>query len=114
MALSDILLIVNPVAGKGQSKTALFGIMSELCSGNRAVTTYMTDAPGAASRLAYEHGARFDTLVCVGGDGTLSEVLGGLMRLEPGKRPNIGYIPLGTANDMATTLKIPKVPADAP
>ena len=45
---------------------------------------------------------------CMGGDGTLSDVIEGLMRLPADERPPIGYFPLGTANDVATTLKLPK------
>jgi diacylglycerol kinase (ATP) len=110
---NSILLIVNPVAGKGQTSFSLFRIMSELCSEGRAVTTYMTDGPGKAFSLAREHGPDFGTLVCVGGDGTLSEIIGGLMQIPQEKRPYIGYIPMGTANDMAATLKLSKTPSEA-
>ncbi len=110
---SSILLIVNPVAGKGQTGASLFSVMSVLCSEGRAVTTYMTDGRGKAFSLARAHGGDFGTLVCVGGDGTLSEVIGGLMHIPEGKRPNIGYIPMGTANDMAATLKLSKSPSAA-
>lgn len=50
----------------------------------------------------------YDLVCCLGGDGTLSEVTSGLMALKPERRPPIGYFPLGTANDVATTLKLPK------
>jgi len=110
---NDILLIVNPIAGKGQSKTALFGVVSELCAGERAVTVRMTDAAGSAKKLAEKYGADYGTIACVGGDGTLSEVIAGVMLLPREKRPRIGYIPLGTTNDMASTFGISRVPEEA-
>lgn len=108
-----LLLIVNPVSGKGQAGNSLSCILSELCRSGRAVTTYMTGGPGDAARFAQEHGPEFETLVCVGGDGTLSEVISGLMCVPQDRRPTIGYIPMGTANDVATTLNLPKAPAAA-
>ena len=45
-------------------------------------------------------------MACIGGDGTLSEVLAGLMQLD--SPPPVGYMPMGTANDVATTLGLPK------
>jgi YegS/Rv2252/BmrU family lipid kinase len=51
--------------------------------------------------------------VCIGGDGTLSDTINGLMKLPQDKRPAVGYIPMGTANDVATTLCLPRNPNDA-
>ena len=45
-------------------------------------------------------------MACIGGDGTLSEVLAGLMQVD--NPPPVGYFPMGTANDVATTLGLPK------
>ena len=113
MDKEKILLIVNPVAGTGQSRTALFGILSELCAGDRPVMVMMTAGAGDASRLAREYGGEYKTLACVGGDGTLSEILSGVMALPEAERPDIGYIPMGTANDMASTFQLSNVPETA-
>ena len=113
MDKEKILLIVNPVAGTGQSRTALFGILSELCAGDRPVMVMMTAGAGDASRIAREYGGEYKTLACVGGDGTLSEILSGVMALPEAERPDIGYIPMGTANDMASTFQLSNVPETA-
>ena len=58
-----------------------------------------------------EHGAEYDCVVCSGGDGTMNEVASGLMQLK--HCPVCGYIPAGTVNDFASSLKIPKIMTDA-
>ena len=50
----------------------------------------------------------YECVVCVGGDGTLSETVAGLAQLE--SPPPLGYIPQGTANDVAVSLNLPKRP----
>lgn len=54
-----------------------------------------------------EYGSRYDYVVCSGGDGTMNEVANGMMRLH--EKPICGYIPAGTVNDFASSLRIPKV-----
>ena len=61
--------------------------------------------PGMRRRLAEEYGKDVELFVCSGGDGTLNSVISGIMRLE--KRPEIGYLPAGSTNDFARSLKIP-------
>lgn len=111
--MEKLLLIVNPVSGKGRVKTILMDLMSALCSGGRPVTVCVTEKRGDAGEFAQKYGPHVDRIVVTGGDGSLNEVIGGLMRLEPSARPMISYIPLGTTNDMATSLAIPKSPRDA-
>lgn len=101
-----LMLIINPVAGRGAYTQNFAEAMKILSYGGYEVSLFYTQGRGDASRLATENAARFDTVACIGGDGTLSEVLAGLMKLET--RPPVGYIPMGTANDVATTLDIPK------
>ena len=102
-----MLLLVNPYSGRGISRTALGDIVTQFAERDYVVCTYLTKARGV-SAFARENAANFDLLVCVGGDGTLSDVVKGLMQLPIDKRPPIGYIPMGTANDMATTLALSK------
>lgn len=106
-----ILLIINPMAGKGQAKSSMYNIVSPLCTGENAVTIMMTAKHGDAERFAREYSTGYDIVSCVGGDGTLSEVVCGLMQTKD--PPPIGYIPLGSTNDVATTLKISKLPIQA-
>ena len=67
---------------------------------------YFTQNRGDATDFAANHAAEYDVVACIGGDGTLSEVLAGLMQIK--NPPPVGYFPMGTANDVATTLGLPK------
>jgi len=102
----SLLLIVNPAAGRGAYKSGFADAMLALSQGGYRTTLAFTGAAGDARRLAAENGGRYDTVACIGGDGTLSEVLAGLMRLS--SPPPVGYIPMGTANDVASSLGLPK------
>ncbi len=108
-----IMLIVNPKAGKGQAKACLLDVIMAFSEGGYVTTVYTTQHGGHAVELAAAYGAEYPIIACIGGDGTLSEVMTGLMQLPIEKRPNIGYIPMGTANDVASSLKIPKNPKQA-
>lgn len=107
MAMKDALIIINPVAGRGSYKNGLGEALHTLHSAGWVPTVRFTTRAGEAADLA-EASAGRDMVCCVGGDGTLSDVVEGLMRLPEGSRAPIGYFPLGTANDVATTLKLPK------
>ncbi len=104
------MLIVNPFAGRGLSKQALGVIVSLFCGEGYAVTVYSTEC-GTAEAFAREYAEGFDLVVCVGGDGTLSGVTSGLMKLA--SPPPFGFIPAGTANDMASTLALSRDPKTA-
>lgn len=111
--MEKTLLIVNPVSGKGRVKTILLDILSSVCAGGRDVRVCVTEKRGDATDFAERLGPEVERIVCTGGDGSLNEVISGLMRLPAGERPAISYIPLGTTNDMATSLSIPKDPKNA-
>ena len=102
------MLIINPVAGRGAYKSTLTDALQILDNGGYVTTLYFTKAAGDATALAKEHASDYDVAACVGGDGTLSEMLAGLMQIPKEKRPKIAYFPMGTANDVATTLGLPK------
>jgi lipid kinase YegS len=67
---------------------------------------------GDARRFVSEAG-QVDLLIAAGGDGTLNEVVHGLMDLSKAERPTLGIVPLGTANDFANGCGIPRDPAEA-
>ena len=100
------MLIVNPAAGRGGYKYHFTEAMQELGKNDIATTLYFTNERGDAARYAQEYAEKYDMIACVGGDGTLSEVLAGLMKTQA--PPPVGYFPMGTANDVATTLDLPK------
>ena len=101
-----LLLIINPAAGRGAYKKDFAEALKILADGGYISTVCFTAGAGDATQLAQSLGADHDLLACVGGDGTLSEVMAGLMQLQD--PPPLGYIPMGTSNDVATTLDIPK------
>ena len=105
--LKKMMIIVNPVAGRG-GYAVNFGEALRLFSQKGYIPTlYFTTAKGDATLFAEAYGKKYDVVACIGGDGTLSEVLSGLMKIKD--PPPIGYIPMGTANDVASTLHIPKL-----
>jgi len=100
-----MMLIINPHSGRGFSKMALGSIVSRLCDADYIVTVYFAH-DRTPEELAYDYSKHHDLAVCAGGDGTLSGVISGL--LNAGSRIPVGYIPAGTANDIATTLALPR------
>ena len=109
--MQNMLLLVNPNAGKSAYRTELGGILKVISDGGWLPSVYFSPAPGEIPEAAARFAADYDMLACMGGDGTLSETCAGIMRV-PARRP-IGYIPLGTANDVARTLGLPGKPTDA-
>ena len=98
--------IYNPHAGMERIRSNLLDIIDIFVKAGFEVTVYPTQERGDASRAVVEMKDGYDILVCSGGDGTLDEVVAGMMQRE--KRIPIGYVPAGSTNDFAKTLKIPK------
>ena len=101
-----MMLIINPMAGRSGYKNGFGEVMNILDSGGYLTTVYFTQGRGDATLFAAQHAAEYDTVACIGGDGTLSEVVSGLMQVP--NPPPLGYIPMGTTNDVASTLGLPK------
>lgn len=102
--IKKTMLIVNPIAGRSRLKGSLFDVMDILSKHGHEVTLYITRHKGHATELVLSKASNFDVVVCCGGDGTLNEVVTGLMQLK--KRPPLGYIPSGTTNDIASSLHL--------
>ncbi len=98
------MLVFNPHAGKGKVKSSLFAIINGFFSMGYLVSCFPTAYKNHAIELIQYHGSAYDLLVCCGGDGTLNEVINGVMQLE--KPLPIAYIPTGTVNDFANTLNL--------
>ncbi len=97
-----MMLLINPNAGKGQYKASLAGVLNVLSNSGIIPSVFYTLRSGHAVELIRDHASEYDMVGCIGGDGTLSEVVAGIMKL--GSDIPIGYIPMGTANDVAKTL----------
>ncbi len=100
-----LLFIYNPTAGRGRLRSHIGNIVECFAAHGWRPTLYPTFGPGDAVSAA-EMGNNYDRVVCGGGDGTLNEVITGLLRLDD--PPPLGYIPAGTTNDFARTLNIPR------
>ena len=104
------MIISNPKSGT--SETMLGEVIGTIESHYDEIIIKKTLAEGDASRFA-EESESFDHLIVIGGDGTLYEVVNGLMKLPRDKRPVIGLIPGGTCNDFARALELPIEPSRA-
>lgn len=103
--LKKALFIVNPHAGKEQIKYHLLSIVDILVKAGYTVTVYTTQCQGDAIRAVRERERDYELVVCSGGDGTLDEIVTGM--IQSGFRTKIGYIPAGSTNDFANSLKLP-------
>lgn len=101
-----LLYIYNPNAGKGLILPKLHEVIDVFVKDGYQVEVYPTQAPKDAEVKAQESAGLYDIIVCSGGDGTLDEVATGLVK--SGKKTPIGYIPVGTTNDYASSLNISK------
>ena len=111
MQKQKLLFVVNPNAGKGEIRHHLLGCVDQFVRSGYQVEIYTTQKQRDAADIVRDRGGEFDRIVCSGGDGTLNEVISGL--LEGGHQTMLGYIPAGTVNDFATSLGIPKAPLQA-
>lgn len=111
--MKKMLLLVNPNAGRNGYEGSLSEVLFTLHRSGYRTTVAFTNARGDATRIVEECGAGYDRVVCMGGDGTLSETVSGAMQLPSAQRPEMGYIPMGTSNDSATTLGLSRDPVIA-
>jgi lipid kinase YegS len=102
------LILNGKVAGNDALKTA---VARQQAIGH-AIEVRVTSGKGDARRFVAERG-EVDLLIAAGGDGTLNEVVHGLMDLSETARPILGVVPLGTANDFAAGCGIPRDPEQA-
>ena len=107
MENKKLLLIVNPCSGKAKMRPALLGVVEIFTKADFDVTVYPTkEREDATKKVATLKSEDYDLIVVCGGDGTLNEVITGLMESEADIP--IGYIPAGTLNEWSTGLGISK------
>ncbi len=109
--MKKLLFIMNPFAGQKKANKVLPEILLLFTEAGYEINVSMTTGPGSATKLAAERGGNADLIVCCGGDGTLNETVTGL--LQAGLQVPIGYIPSGTTNDFASSLKLSHNPIQA-
>lgn len=103
--LMKCVYIFNPNSGKKKHVKMQDYIVKKLLDKFEIVDVRPTKKRGDASVFAKEACGNYDVIVVAGGDGTLNEVINGIAGVE--NRPKIGYIPTGTCNDLARSLRIP-------
>ncbi|SEG75523.1 diacylglycerol kinase [Paenibacillus sp. UNC499MF] len=105
-------LIYNPTSGREEMRKRLPEILQRLERGGYETSTHATIGEGDAMLAASQAVDRgFDLIIAAGGDGTLYEVVNGMG--EKSNRPPVGILPLGTTNDFARALNIPRDWEDA-
>jgi len=107
-----IKLILNPISNHDRA-TQVAASLYHLTEGLDAQWC-TSESPRHAVELAHAAGAEgYDLVVAAGGDGTVHEVIHGLMQIPAGTRPALGIVPLGSGNDFAHILGVPEDPAEA-
>lgn len=101
-----LLFIFNPRSGKGKIKESLAEILDIMVKAGYEVTVHTTQSQGDAICKARDEAYRYDRIVCSGGDGTLDEIVTGVM--SSGVKVPVGYIPAGSTNDFGNSLGIDK------
>ena len=102
--MKKMLFVINPYAGMRKASKVLAEILAVFNRAEYDVRVYVTagqgDAIGAVERLS----EGMDLVVCCGGDGTFNETITGLMNAD--RKVPVGYIPAGSTNDFATSLRL--------
>jgi len=109
--MKKALFIMNPFAGQRRANKFLPEILLLFRQAEYEVQVHMTNGTGDAAAAAQRYCQGKDLVVCCGGDGTLNETVTGILRA--GGRMPVGYIPAGTTNDFASSLKLSHSPVQA-
>lgn len=103
--MKKMLFVMNPYSGQRRANRYLTEIIGLYNRAGYEVITHMTAGPGDAARVVGERAGDVDLVVCCGGDGTFNETISGL--LKNGLDVPVGYIPAGSTNDFAASMKLP-------
>ena len=107
--MKRMLFVYNPHAGKELLKPHLSDVLDIFVKAGYEVVAYPTQAYQDGYKKIVEYQAdKYDLIVCSGGDGTIDEIVTGMMERKPEERKPVGYIPTGTTNDFASSLHIPR------
>ncbi len=109
--MKKMLFIMNPFSGQKKANKVLPEILLLFSQAGYDVTVHMTTGQGSAAETAARLGPGMDLVVCCGGDGTFNETVSGLLSADA--KVDIGYIPAGSTNDFAASLKLSSVPLQA-
>jgi len=102
--MKRLLFVMNPYAGQKKANKFLPEIISIFNRAGYEVVVHMTEGQGDAACVVEQRAKGVDLVVCCGGDGTFNETVSGLIR--SGAEVPVGYIPAGSTNDFAASLKL--------
>ena len=102
--MKKMLFIMNPYSGMRRASKYLADIIALFNQADYETVVHMTRGQGDAARIAKDRAKDMDLVVCCGGDGTFNETISGI--LDAGATVPVGYIPAGSTNDFATSLKL--------
>ena len=102
----EILIIVNPCAGRGKVNKYIPDICDNLEKQGYELEVIYTSENNNGEKIIENYIRYIDAVIVCGGDGTLNEVINGIIKCN--KKINVTFIPFGTTNDFAKTLKIPR------
>jgi len=113
--MAKLLFVVNPKAGRTVIKSEMIDIIETFTDAGYDVTVYPTKGKRETVEHVYNVAENYDLVVCAGGDGTLDNTVGGIMRIERRlkRRIHMGYIPCGSTNDYARSLNMSFEPVKA-
>lgn len=103
--MKKMLFVMNPYSGQRKAVRSLCDILGLFNRADYEVSVHMTAGPGDAEQVVARRAGDVDLVVCCGGDGTFNETISGL--LHSGADVPVGYIPAGSTNDFAASLKLP-------
>ncbi len=110
--MDNCLVIVNPISGGGKARPYVMDMLWTLSTCFKHIEVKFTEGVGDATRFAREATiAGYDSVFCMGGDGTINETVNGIA--QGGGRTKFGFVPVGTVNDLARALHIPLQPLEA-
>lgn len=102
--MKKLLFISNLRSGKNKIRPSFAAVVDLFVAGGYEVTVHTTQAEKDAYEVTAQKAGAYDVVVCSGGDGTLDEVVSGLLQMQ--NPPVLGYIPAGSTNDFAKSLGI--------
>lgn len=103
--MKKLLFILNPYAGQRKANRCLADIIEIFNRADYEVVVHVTAGRDDARKTALAYADKTDVIVCCGGDGTFNETAAGI--LQSGVDVPVGYIPAGSTNDFANSLKLP-------
>ena len=102
--MKKMLFVMNPYSGMRRASKYLADIIALFNQADYETVVHMTRGQGDATQIVKNRAKDMDLIVCCGGDGTFNETITGI--LDAGADVPVGYIPAGSTNDFAASLKL--------